>query len=140
MKKCKQCGLPRNHTNQLVALCRECVYEKSSKNKKQTRIRQVSDKKKKRLKETGGEKVTFEKVYKERQNCIICNTMVLELKAWCFAHILSKKNYPHLRNFTNNIAFVCSMDCHQEVDKRIAGQNKAQIEQQILDWKTIIIW
>jgi len=139
-KKCKICWWPRNHNNSLNAMCKECTYKKSASNSKQTRIRQVSDKKKVRLKETWWEVKTFEQVYKERKNCIICNKFVSEPKTWCFAHILNKKDYPHLRNFTNNIAFVCSIDCHHVVDSRITWSNKKDIEQQILDWKVIIIW
>ena len=54
-------------------------------------IKKISDKKKERLRTTWWEKLTFEKVYKERKNCIICNKYVSDPQSWCFAHILSKK-------------------------------------------------
>ncbi len=106
---------------------------------KMSKLRHISFKKQKRLNSTWWEKEVFKKVFNSKKKCIICNKYVLEPKAWCFAHILNKKDYPYLRNFTNNIAFVCSIEHHQEVDKRIAWRNKKEIETQILNWKIIKI-
>jgi len=142
IKKCKNCKNEFKAFDTIRNLCEVCLVQKTNQQplKVQKSIKKVSSKKIERLKNTWGEMKAFEQVYKERKNCIICNKYVNEPKTWCFAHILNKKDYPHLRKFTNNIAFVCSIDCHHVVDSRIVWSNKKTIEQQILNWKIIIIW
>jgi len=144
-KYCKYCW--KANENPLLKLCRACYYEEQLNNPKQKRfyelkrtpIKKVSNKKKQRLKETWWEKATFEKVWWTRKrNCCICWKYILEPKPFCFAHILAKSKYPYLRNFTNNIALVCSINCHQEIDKRFTKINKAELEQKILNWENII--
>lgn len=135
-KYCKKCW--KLNQNPLLKYCMEHIGFQNP--LKRWKLKQISTKKQKRLNTTWWEKEVFKKVYNERKNCIICNKYVFEPKPWSFAHILSKKDYPHLRNFTNNIAFVCWIEHHQEVDKRISWRNKKEIEEQILNWKPIIIW
>jgi len=137
-KYCKKCK--KLNENPLIKLCRSCYYEEQLNNPKQqnfSSIKKISEKRKKRIKETWWEKPFFEKIWNSsNKTCVICWKKILEPKSWCFAHILSKKDYPMLRLFKNNIALVCSIKCHGEVDKRVSW-NKMAIEKQILDWKTI---
>jgi len=145
-KFCKKCG--KLNENPLLKLCREHYYEEQLNNPKQkkfyeikrTAIKKISDKKKKRLKEYWSEVELFKKVFSKNKNCVICWKWFKsfeDTKTWCYAHILSKKNYPHLRYFINNIAFVCSIEHHNEVDKCIAWTNKKELERKILAWNTI---
>ena len=135
MKYCKKCW--KLNENPLLKYCME--HTEFNKSLKKTKIKTISKKKIQRIKETWGEKNTFKQVFKNSdKRCVICKKYILEPKIWCFAHILSKKDYPHLRNFTNNIALVCSIECHWEVDSRISWKNKKEIETEILNWKEII--
>lgn len=53
--------------------------------------------------------------------CQNCNNPILPVDyetpnnyaAFCFAHICPKGTYPELRLMKNNIAFVCSIKCHE---------------------------
>ena len=84
----------------------------------------------KRKKDPTGEKELFEKISKTRNKCEVCGKNIKVFKTRCFAHILPKGTFPKYRLYENNIAVVCSIRCHQEVDRRVAG-NKYEIEQQI---------
>ena len=135
MKYCKKCW--KLNENPLLKYCMEHIG--LNKTFKKTEIIAISKKRTQRIKKTWGEKNTFKQVFENSdKRCIICQIDIIEPKSWCFAHILSKKDYPHLRNFTNNIALVCSIECHWEVDSRISWKNKKEIEKEILNWKKII--
>lgn len=150
MKKCKDCWKDRGHNNPLISRCKECTYKASTKNKnqksiytlKRTPIKRVWKKKLERLKNNGSEVLTYEKKFNNcDKRCVICKKEFKtfeETKTWCYAHILNKRDWPHIRNFINNIAFVCSIEHHEEVDKQISGQNKKELEQKILNGEEII--
>ena len=116
------------------------------KEKKNKPIKKISDKRKERLKNWWWEKqIMRAKLINSQDNwflsCDVCWKKFSIESAWpyCLPHILSKKNFPHLRNFINNLWCVCSITCHQEFDKIIAWNNKQEIEQKILNWETILI-
>jgi len=54
--------------------------------------------------------------------------------ARCFAHILGKGMFPKLKLYENNIAIVCSIKCHKELDRRVSGC-KHILEKVILSWE-----
>lgn len=85
------------------------------------------------------EKELFKRISKTRCRCEICKKNIKTFKTRCFAHILAKGQYAKYRLYENNIAVVCSIACHQEVDKRVAG-NKYEIEQQITKGLYINLW
>lgn len=116
MKKCKVCWQPRDHDNPLVARCKKCQYEHSLKNKKQTRINLVSDKKKERLANWWSEKDLFKEIWEERPHiCEECWKTLKEAKAHNFSHIKSKGKYPELRLEKSNIELLC-FRCHFKKD------------------------
>ena len=149
MKKCSKCKQPRNH-EEMTSLCKPCYYEKqASKGKKKTRIPQVSEKKKKRLKEFWWEDKLHIKVADKREvdwllTCEVCSRQFPRepMQAVSYAHILAKWMYPALRYFENNIAVVCpdiSTDsCHNELDT-LTAWNKLEIEKEIMNGKYIDI-
>ena len=142
IKKCKNCKTDFKAFDTIRNLCEVCLVQKTNQQplKVQKSIKKVSSKKIERLKKTWGEIKTFEKVWKNRPHaCQICWEIIPEAKAFCFAHLLNKAMYPHLRDFENNINLVCSIECHKETDLRLAKSNKQEIEQAILDWKYIFI-
>lgn len=118
MKKrlCKVCKKPIDHNNPLISKCKECTYKKSLSNKKQTRIKPISDKRKKRLKNWWSEKELFKEIWEERPHiCVDCWKVLKEAKAHNFAHIKSKWKYPELRLDKNNIQIKC-FRCHFKQD------------------------
>lgn len=150
--KCKTCGKDRWHNNPLISRCKTCQYEYASNNKKQTRINLVSDKKKERLKETGGEKELFRKILIEKQSnwyltCSICWNRFLIENAWptSFSHVLAKWKYPAFRLFENNIKIVCndiSMNsCHKKLDEIVNKIKKdiwyKEFENLIASWEDV---
>lgn len=59
-----------------------------------------------------------------------------------FAHILAKWDplYKHLATFKNNVAIVCSEDCHKEMDAEICRLwIKNELKQRIESWEKIIV-
>lgn len=71
----------------------------------------------------------FREIWEERNHyCEVCWNHIQEPKTYCFAHILSKWRYPEYKFLKQNIALVCSLDCHGELDKRNA-HNDYQIKQ-----------
>ena len=142
-KICKICWLLNE--NILLKYCKDCFYNEVLPNEKRntpkpikrTPLKRVWEKRKKRIKEFWTETVVFEKVYKETKYCQMCWVYVMYPAPWCFAHILSKKMYPHLRLFANNITFVCWEKCHRDFDRLIAWENKSEIEAKIMNWKNI---
>lgn len=113
-------------------------------------IKKISDKKKERLKKEWSEwnffKILFKKLEKKQKNiCTICDKIVKENEVVpaCFAHILPKWRYKEFRYFENNIWFVCSIDCHNELDKSVNVIKRKiwliEVEQIIRDWKKLNI-
>ena len=133
MKKCKECW--KINENPLLKFCLD--HSRLNKKIKQSQPKKIGSRTKKRLKENWSEVNTYEKKYNETKICVITWKYVSEPKPWNFAHILNKRDYPHLRNFTNNLALVYWIEEHAEVDRQIAWQNKKEIEQKILNWETI---
>ena len=127
MKPCKNCKQPRWHSNPLIALCKTCVYKKSEANAKQTRIKQVSSKRAKRL--SGySEKDMFMEIWKEQDHiCTVCNKNIQEPQTFCFAHKAPKWTYPEHRLQKDNIALVCSIKCHWEIDKIYTGIARQEV-------------
>lgn len=152
MRNCIICAA--ENENKLLKYCRTCYYEeirlKQKENPyqmKRSPIKRVWKKRTERLKNWGSERLTHIKVYSDVKFCQVpwCGKYVppvdwQELPApWSFPHILSKKNYPHLRNFVNNYFITCWIWCHEEIDRILAWNNKAEIEKKILNWEIIVI-
>ena len=118
MKKCKQCGEQRNHDNPLISLCRECVYNKSLKNKKQTRIRQVS----KTNKNTPARfsEAIKEKILERDVHCILCEKQISS-----FHHVYfgSDSNRTSTRNDLDQWVWLCELH-HHEIHHWIDGKGK----------------
>lgn len=107
----------------------ECYYEKQNKNSLWTRkaIKNVSSKRKERLKSWNSEKDMFLEIWNERdQVCEICEKVILEPQTFCFAHRAPKWTYPEHRLKKENISLVCSIKCHWEVDKIFSWIKRAE--------------
>jgi 5-methylcytosine-specific restriction endonuclease McrA len=77
-------------------------------------IPKISKKKKKRLKETGGEKAIFLEVWNERcHNCEVCGKALKELKAHTIDHKIPKSRGEKYRLDKNNLQILC-FPCHYE--------------------------
>ena len=118
MKVCKICWKPRNHSNALISLCKECFWEKSSKDKKQTRIKQISDKKRDRLKKWKSEKKKFMDIAIKRAIDWVCKCEVcwkpiklINLTHWNFDHEIPKSKWEEYRLDEQNIKIKC-VSCH----------------------------
>lgn len=75
------------------------------------------------------QKDVFEEIWNERNHhCEICLRYIQEPKTFCFAHILSKWRYPEYKFLKQNIALVCSIECHEEMD-RMNTHNDYKIKQ-----------
>lgn len=65
------------------------------------------------------QKSVFMEIRNEREHiCDICWSYIYEPKTYTFAHILNKGMYSTYKFDKNNISIVCSIDCHEEVDRR----------------------
>lgn len=89
------------------------------------------------------ERNTFENVYKiQWWRCIFTNRLIEKENAICYAHILNKWAYQHLRLKENNIVLVYDEKHHKILDKIIKIlKNKIwrdEIEKRIMNWETII--
>lgn len=116
-KLCKICG--ETNENQLLKFCRKCYYEEVKCDDIRKPIKQVSDKKKLRIKENGSEVKLFLEIWNERiHRCEVCHCFIPEPKPECFAHRLGKWRYPALRYNKKNIALVWDINCHKELDRR----------------------
>lgn len=102
--------------------------------------------KKKRLstnRKNTGEKKTYGICKNTRPHiCSICKKFFNPIQAWCFAHVLAKKNRPKQRLNTENILLVCSIDCHNELDRRTIWYRRQILE--ILEagwtWKEVLTY
>lgn len=93
-------------------------------------------KKIKTYKEPTWEKKLFLEIRNERRRvCCICTKKVKEAKTRCFAHMLAKGQRPKYRLVKNNIALVCSIECHNKIDKMIIGK-KRYIADQLDMWES----
>jgi hypothetical protein len=76
------------------------------------KIKQVSDKRKDRIKNWWSEKELFKEIWKEREHkCQECWVYIHEPKIFNFAHIKSKWKNPKLRLEKQNILIKC-FACH----------------------------
>ena len=66
----------------------------------------------------------------EIHQCTICDNIIYnsDAEAYMFAHVLAKWMYPKYRELKSNIMLVCSIDCHNELDKVCTGE-KRQLEE-----------
>jgi len=107
----------------------------STKPIKKTPLKQIGERKKRRISEYGTESDFMVRVWKERVECgnIWCEvcgeevrTPVLNdklVKPQCFAHKLSKGMYEKFRYLKQNIAVVCSIKCHHSIDETLNDQS-----------------
>lgn len=101
-----------------------------SKIKKTERPKVVTIKKRKNT----GEKEVFEEIRNERPHiCTICKKNIIEAQARCFAHLLAKGMYPKYRLNKDNIALVCSIECHHELDSMLIWYKK-EIQDKLELW------
>ena len=144
-KKCRKCKkqlplsefAPMNIWKYGVAsTCISCVNFWGS-NKPKKPIKQISDKKRQRIKDNWSEYKVFVEIWKERPHiCDNCWWYIKYFDPSCFAHKLSKKNYPELRYDKENIALVHwvfevkneqtgeTYTCHKEYDLKYNKQKK----------------
>lgn len=107
----------------------------STKPIKKTPLKQIGERKKRRISEYGTESDFFVRIWNERVEagmiwCDECKenevkTPVLDgklVKPQCFAHKLSKGLYDKFRYLKPNIGVVCSIKCHHAQDKRLESQ------------------
>ena len=62
----------------------------------------------------------------EKHECLICKKNIdavnnNDMMTYTFAHILPKKMFTEYRHDPRNICLMCSIDCHNELDKRLAN-------------------
>lgn len=145
-KICKICW--KTNENPLLKYCKKHYFEKQNKKPKKiykfkrTKLKIIWKKRAERLKNNGSEVLTYKKKFNScDKRCVICWKKYYsfeQTKPLNYAHILNKRDWSHIRNFTNNIALVCSIEHHNEVDRQISWQNKKEIEKKILNWEEII--
>jgi len=140
--KCKICWKEFIKYSTLINKCNECRMKESNNNIKQTNLKHISKKRKKRLWKYSEKDMFREIIIKSQKDwmltCVISwkKFRIEDAKAWCFAHILAKWMYPQYRLFKNNIWIVFWLEEHEELDK-IVSWNKLKIEKDIRDWKII---
>jgi hypothetical protein len=77
-----------------------------------------------------GQKELFQRIWNTRvHKCYLCSEYIPEMKSFCFAHILSKWRYPEYKFEENNIALVCSQDCHKKLDSINAHRDHEIIQE-----------
>lgn len=77
-----------------------------------------------------GERETFAAVWAGREHrCEICGAPIREAAPWCFSHKLPKSTFPEYRLIPQNLALVCSVECHAAVDR----QRKLRTQEWIAD-------
>lgn len=134
MKKCKECwNLNENpllkycinhaHLNKKIQTYKLPVQKKATK--------QISKKRAARIKNNGEAKM-FKEIWNEREHiCYVCKSSIPEPLTYVFAHLCPKWTYPELRNIKKNIALVCSLNCHNEVDKLFSGIKRQSLVQEL---------
>lgn len=139
-KKCPECGKEFQARN----LQKYCSYSCAPKLKRTELKRSTKEIKRTPInyvRKPTGEGILHDRVWKSRPH--ICQNPDCERENFprnphCFAHICNKWTYPELRLFENNIFLVCSIDCHNEID-RLVGKAKPILARHISSWKTIDI-
>ena len=77
-----------------------------------------------------GELAIFEYVWITRERkCEICSARIHEFKAWRGAHKLPKGTFPEYRLIPQNIALVCSVECHGAVDRQRKSRTQEWISE-----------
>lgn len=113
------------------------LSKKTKEVKKPTQIKQISEKKKTRLKENWSEWELFKKIYRKlaktlQNECTICSESPDEddIIPACFPHILPKGKFPEYRYFENNVWFVCWVEHHNKFDEAVNNfkEDKGLIE------------
>lgn len=153
MINCKGCGMMKLDTKSKCA-CNvtkpfdaKKLSKKTKEEKKPKAIKQVSEKKKERLKTNGTEGEMFKKEFLKREKnntnyCMICKCEVLkeDFVPACIPHILPKSKYPTYRYFTNNLGFVCWISDHNKFDEAINNfkqdRGLIELEKIIKNWDT----
>jgi len=143
---CKKCWFYKMTDNQ-KCFCNAKAYDEKKLTKKKDKkpIKQVSEKKTKRIKDNWSEWTMFKNIYKKlckkwEHECIICSEIVDEddVIPSCFPHILPKGKFPEYRYFENNIWFVCWIDHHNKFDEAINNfkedKGLIELEKIIKDW------
>ena len=100
--------------------------------KKPKRIRQISNKKKERLKNEPSERNFFYWVLIGRwKECEACWKEVLYPTAISFAHKLSKTKYSQFKFIDENIAIVCwdNPNCHKKIDSIYTKEKRKEFEE-----------
>lgn len=147
LKSCRKCRQEKETNNfpkmaiwkyWVGTTCFDCSTKKTYEIKR-TPINKIGKRTKARISQNGTELDLFARIWKNRPHiCQVCNKTILEPKNYCFPHILAKGMYPAYRYFENNIALVCSIDCHNEFDSLILKKyTKREMEEIIKDWKCI---
>lgn len=140
-KLCKDCWKPRDHNIPTISRCKACTYKRSAENKnqkniytlKRTPVKKIWKKRADRINEKGSEYKVFVEIWQERPKiCANCGKPIKFFHSSCFAHILSKRDYPKLRYEKENIALVHwvfevkneetgqTYDCHKELDTKLS--------------------
>lgn len=68
-------------------------------------------------------------------SCCVCKKRFDPKYTWCFAHGLSKKNYPKYRLNPDNIFLVCSIECHMRFDTMTVWK-RLHMSEMLDEWKT----
>ena len=105
---CKECWRPLWHNNPLISRCKQCTWNRSNKDKNQTRIRLVSDKNK-------NTPAKFSKEVKEQilardKVCIICWSPWTDFH---HAYFWANANRWPNRNDLNQGVLLCEADHHE---------------------------
>lgn len=127
------------------------LSKKTKQDKKPTPIKQISEKKKERIKENWSEWELFKKIYRKlakswQNECIICSEVPDEddIIPACFPHILPKGKFPEYRYFENNVWFVCWVEHHNKFDEAINNfkedKGLIELERIIKNWWVPDLW
>lgn len=132
-------------------ICFNCINKKKSTYKlpqSKAPPKKIWKKTVKRIKENWSESKMFEEIKEERFWFIWYGVSDLSWKTilfddiwnFCFAHILAKWKYSKYRYYKNNIAFVVSIEEHDEIDKIFRDEIiRKQVEELLEKWKKIDI-
>jgi len=150
--KAKWCNNIFTVYNSIQKHCSNCMIENNNQKtlKNYKPVKKISDKKKNRLSKFS-EKDLFRSILIERWNdwcltCMYCNKIFSMDSAWpaSFPHLLSKKMFPALRLFPNNIWIVCNdintNSCHNLLDWVVNEIKKdlwKEFETMIASWQEV---
>lgn len=98
-------------------------------------IAQVGKRTKERIALFGTETALHDSIWASRPHiCKICGNNNFARAPWCFAHKLAKGQYKKYRYMPENIDIVCSVPCHEAVDRLYQGKTE-----EILDRRNALI-